>query len=81
MTTSTNGSSTRWRGHVKRLKSHREGWGFIARDDGGEDVFLHKSDMRDAEAWSGVAEGARVEFDVMPGKNDRPRAHDVVVLA
>lgn len=45
------------------------GFGFIAADDGGEDVFLHAS-VFDGEAVQ-LAPGTRVEFEVMAGDRGR----------
>ncbi|NOZ46967.1 MAG: cold shock domain-containing protein [Chlorobi bacterium] len=45
-------------GTVKFFNSAR-GFGFIAPDDGGEDVFVHKSDLVDE-----ITEGDKVSYDV-----------------
>ncbi|HEY7432357.1 MAG TPA: cold shock domain-containing protein [Streptosporangiaceae bacterium] len=45
------------------------GFGFIAADDGGEDVFLHAS-VFDGEP-SQLTPGTRVEFEVMAGDRGR----------
>jgi cold shock protein len=45
------------------------GFGFIAADDGGEDVFLHAS-VFDGESVE-LAPGTRVEFEVMAGDRGR----------
>lgn len=39
-----------------------KGFGFIIPDDGGNDVFVHRSALRAGGLWS-LAEGARVEFE------------------
>jgi cold shock protein len=45
------------------------GYGFVAADDGGEDVFLHAS-VFDGEP-SGLVPGMKVEFQVMAGDRGR----------
>jgi CspA family cold shock protein len=51
-------------GTVKFFDSDR-GFGFISRD-GGEDVFVHVSNLQAAGAT--LAEGQVVEFDLGPGR-------------
>ncbi len=45
-------------GTVKFFNNAR-GFGFIAPDDGGKDVFVHKSDLVDE-----ITEGDKVSYDV-----------------
>jgi cold shock CspA family protein len=54
------------------------GYGFIAADDGGEDVFLHAS-VFDGETAE-LTPGTRVEFQVMAGDRGR-KAYAAHVLA
>jgi CspA family cold shock protein len=46
--------------------SAEKGYGFIAPDDGGPDVFVHHSAI---PGTGSLTEGARVEFDVVEGAN------------
>ena len=46
--------------------SNEKGYGFIARDEGGEDVFVHFSAITQ-EGYKSLTEGQRVEFEVVQG--------------
>jgi cold shock protein len=57
-----------------------KGYGFVARDDGGDEVFFHISAFEDA----GLAEpaiGDRIEFDLGPSKNGKTRAVNLKAAA
>ncbi len=64
----------RVRGKVKWFDEDK-GYGFIARDDGGEDVFLHFSELNQ-EGFKTIDEDAAVEFEVEEGPKG-PKASDV----
>jgi CspA family cold shock protein len=53
-------------GTVKFFNSER-GFGFIVPDDGGNDVFVHIRVVEKA-GYSGLAEGAKVTFDVVDNR-------------
>jgi cold shock protein len=55
-------------GRVLQFDQER-GYGFIAADDGGEDVFLHAS-VFDGDSYE-LAPGMRMEFKIMAGDRGR----------
>lgn len=63
------------RGKVKWF-SDKKGYGFITRDDGDQDVFVHHSAI-EGVGFKTLAEDEAVEFDVEQGPKG-PRAVNVV---
>jgi CspA family cold shock protein len=62
-------------GYIKRFDAAK-GYGFIAPDSGGVDVFFHKSVLSDAGYTTAVAiEGARVVCEVQQGKKGFAATH------
>lgn len=53
------------------------GYGFIAPDDGGDDVFLHSEELKPYQ--DSVRVGTRVRFEVVDGQRGL-KAYDVTVL-
>ncbi len=53
-------------GTVKWFNSSK-GFGFICPDDGGDDLFVHHSDVQ-TTGYSSLDEGQKVEFEVGEGK-------------
>lgn len=64
-------------GTVKWFNDEK-GFGFITRDDGEKDVFCHHSAIN-GEGFKTLAEGARVEFDVVDGQKG-PAAANLDVI-
>ncbi|GAA1614956.1 cold-shock protein [Nocardia colli] len=64
-------------GIVKWFNSEK-GFGFIAQDGGGPDVFVHYSAVSGA-GFRSLDEGQRVEFEIGQGQKG-PQAQDVRVL-
>ncbi len=54
-----------------------KGYGFIQPDDGSKDAFVHISAVERA-GLSGLREGQKVEFDLVPGRNGKSSAENLV---
>ena len=55
-----------------------EGFGFISRDDGEKDCFVHHTAIQ-GQGFKSLREGERVEFEVVQGTKG-PAAQNVVRL-
>lgn len=66
-------------GTIKRINIDR-GFGFIKRDDGGGDVFLHAMQVRGAYTFEQLEMGMRLSFDINNDEAKGPRAFNVRVL-
>lgn len=57
-----------------------KGYGFIAPDDGGKDLFAHFREIQGADGFKTLAENARVQFDVTQGAKG-PQASNIRTIA
>jgi cold shock protein len=55
--------------------SDAKGYGFITPDQGGDDLFIHHSNIA-GDGYKSLAEGAKVVFEQREGSKG-PEAHDV----
>ena len=62
-------------GTVKWFNASK-GFGFIAPDDGGKDLFVHHSDIQ-SNGYASLEENQKVEFDVGEGQKG-PCAKNVI---
>ena len=65
----------RTNGTVKWFNDQK-GFGFIALDDGSQEVFVHHTAIQ-AEGFKSLTEGEKVELDVVDGPKG-PKAENVV---
>lgn len=57
-----------------------KGYGFIAPDDGGKDLFAHFREIQGADGFKTLAENARVQFVITQGPKG-PQASNILALA
>lgn len=56
-----------------------KGYGFIEPEDGSKDAFVHISAVERA-GMSGLREGQKVQFELVPGQNGKSSAENLVAL-
>ena len=56
-----------------------KGYGFVEPSDGSKDAFVHISAV-ERVGLSTLREGQKVEFDLVPGRNGKSSAENLVIL-
>ena len=56
-----------------------KGFGFIAPDDGGKDVFVHISAV-ERSGMTGLADNQKVSFELREGRDGRQMASDLAAV-
>ena len=56
-----------------------KGYGFIQPDDGGRDAFVHISAVQQS-GMSTLSEGQRLEYELVPGRDGKSSAENLVAL-
>ena len=67
-------------GVIKKLVMDR-GFGFIAPEGGGADIFFHCSALPQKCDFDALEEGLTVTYEIGDGKNGRPKAENVQVVS
>jgi CspA family cold shock protein len=62
-----------------RWFNNAKGYGFLGRDDGGPDVFMHYSSIV-RDGYKTLREGEVVAFEIIQGDRGRPQADKVTLL-
>lgn len=65
---------------VVKFFNTTKGYGFIAPDDGGKDVFVHITALQ-RSSLQALVEGQKVSFDMSPGRDGRIAADRIKVLS
>lgn len=65
-------------GTVKWFNSTK-GYGFIAPDDGGKDIFVHISAVERA-GLQALSDNQKISYDLLTGRDGRESAGDLVLL-
>lgn len=60
--------------------SNERGYGFLTRDDGEVDVFVHFSAIECQEGYKRLDKGDRVQFEIEIGPKGKPQAAQVRVV-
>ncbi|MEM6636261.1 MAG: cold-shock protein [Pseudomonadota bacterium] len=55
-----------------------KGYGFIAPEGGGKDVFVHISAV-ERSGLTGLADGQKVSFDIATGRDNRESAENIAL--
>lgn len=56
-----------------------KGYGFIAPDDGGKDIFVHISAVERA-GMTGLRDDQKIQFELREGRDGRSSASELVAL-
>jgi CspA family cold shock protein len=56
-----------------------KGFGFVEPSDGSKDVFVHISAV-ERVGLSTLREGQKIEFDLVPGRDGKSSAENLVIL-
>lgn len=56
-----------------------KGYGFIAPDDGGKDIFVHISAVERA-GLTGLRDNQKIEYELRDGRDGRASASELVAL-
>lgn len=72
------GEETMATGTVKWFNTTK-GFGFIAPDNGGSDVFVHISAV-ERSGLTGLADNQKVSYEMQPGRDGRESAVDLALL-
>jgi CspA family cold shock protein len=66
------------KGTVKWFNTQK-GYGFLTREDGEADAFVHISAV-ERSGLTSLVEGQQVEFELAPGRNGKMAAQNIRVL-